>query len=163
MTAVPAIELLVIDALSQAFESIDFIDYGVESSPRIFKRALDGADPNISIGVTFSGWEPQENANISGWEPAMATYSFVIQTLIKHTKREDGEHLGAVLANRLRRMLYRDQDLRISLYSISVLSGELHERVIRIRVDRQECVDTAFKGGFAFMSSTDFRVTTEIA
>lgn len=157
------IELAVIDALAAAFtDRLSLRDYITESNTAVFKRSLDGTDPNVSIGITFSEWGPNEPSDIGGREPALADYSFSLQTLIKHSRREEGEHLGAVMAARLRRMLYRDDALRVSLHTISVSDEDTLERVLKVKVLRQECVDTSFKGGFAFMSQTDFLVTTEI-
>lgn len=157
------IELRVIDAIADAFvDRLTMADYAIESRTVVFKRSLDGTDPNVSIGVTFTDWEQAEPMDIGMNEPAQAHYGFSIQSLLKHTRREHGEHIGAVMAARIRRMLYRDEVLRVSLHSISVTDGDVTERVLKVKVLRQECLDTSFKGGFAFMSQTDFQVTTEI-
>lgn len=158
------IESLVIDSLADSFSArLSISDYFLESQVAVFKRSLDGTDPNVSIGITFTEWQPAEPMDIGLNEPAQAAYGFTIQSLIKHTKREYGEHVGAVIASRIRQMLYRDEVLRVSLHSISVTSEDVVERVLKVGVLRQECMDTSFKGGFAFMSQTEFQVLTEIA
>lgn len=157
------IESSIIDTIADAFsERLSLSDHFIETPTAVFKRSLDGTDPNVSIGVTFSDWEPAEPMDIGLNEPAQAHYGFSIQSLVKHSKREYGEHIGAVMASRIRRMLYRDELLRLSLHSISASDGDVLERVLKVKVVRQECMDTSFKGGFAFMSQTDFQVTTEI-
>lgn len=155
---------MVVDVIVSAFEDrLSLRDYITESTTAVFRRPLDGTDPNISVGVTFNDWEAAQPMDIGLNEPAQAWYGFSIQSLIKHSRREEGEHLGTVMAARIRRMLYRDEGLRVSLHSISVTDEDIRERVLKVKVLRQECMDTGFKGGFAFMSQTDFQVTTEIA
>lgn len=158
------IETQVINALAVAVsDRLSLAEFFTESTPSVFKRAVDGTDPNFTIGITFVSWAPDQPVNIGSWEPATAHYVFTIQSLIKHTRREDGEHVGAVLASRIRQLLYRDEDLRLSLHGISANDLGVVERILKVRITGQECMDTPFKGGFAFMSQTELQITTEIA
>src|SRR5687767_9909416 len=117
----------VTEELSISFATI------VDPPVTVFKRPLEGGDPNASVGITAIDWQPGEYV-IGQYDPAVATYLYVIQGFIKHSNTAEGIALHNKLAKTIRTMLYRDADLRVRLGALSVTSLGATERTQRMGI-----------------------------
>lgn len=126
----------------------------------VLTRSIIPTDPPGTIAVFASDWEPAEH-NIGQHEPALSHYGIKIQTMTKNTDEEEGRLEGSTQAKSIRRMLYRDTDLRVRLGQLSENDGEALERTLSWKVVRQSFLSNELGGQFLFLSVTDVMVRTQ--
>lgn len=130
-------------------------------------RPLWPTDANGSLGVVMLTWGP-DNESIEmglGESPAEVTisiYTYVLQFWVKNANEEEGERVHAEVSKRLRRMLYRDNDLRLALRALSFSSDGSTERLKTWAVTGQRFSNNQLTDKtFIFLSVTEFQVQTE--
>lgn len=160
------IEVQAVQIVLDRLATLSLVDQGMPVPVSVYKRSLDGTDPNFSIGMFFSSWAPTpQSAQIGQIEPGIGRYTFGIQAYLKADNRDAGERWMAVLVKRLRNLVYRDPDLRQQLGSLSEMDPEVPaiERTLRFGINQVEYADSAISGGFAYLSQTEFFLETEVA
>lgn len=145
----------VIDTLADRIITIPGVT-GVE------KRSLNYTDANGACGITVDEWQPDEYEMGTQFflEPTLATYTFMVQHLVKHTTQTLGEKAHREVARSLRLMLVRDQDTQVALRSL-VDSTDRTERIQRWAVSGQRFGSNQIEGSFVYLSQTEFVVQTE--
>ena len=127
-----------------------------------FDRPLLSTDPEVSIGVTAIDWQPRDFV-IGQYDPAVASYLYVIQGFIKHSDTAEGIAAHNKLAKTIRTMLYRNQNLRVRLGELNVTSLGATERTQRMGIRQQRFLSNeAPQGTFLYLSTTEFWLETEI-
>lgn len=145
----------IVDALTAGLAPLAGVD-----PDGIAKRVLRRSDPDGSLGVSVVDWVPDQN-DIGQYDPVLSTYLFRIEHLIKHSNEEEGRTEHAVMAKKIRLMLYRNDGLRVRLAALRESEGGLTERVQRWGVRQQRMPSNEINGEFLFLSVTEFWVQTE--
>jgi hypothetical protein len=127
----------------------------------VIRRPLRPTDPNGSIGVYAIDWAPTDHA-IGQFDPAVTRYKFAVQSFVKHGDDEVGVILHSQLAKRVRVMLYRDEELRVRLGSLSTDEDGVIERLLRWGVQTQRYLSNEVQGTFLYLAVTELWVDTEI-
>lgn len=133
----------------------------MEGVDHVIRRPLRPTDPTESVGVFAMSWSP-EDWQIGQFDPAVTQYLIAIQTFVKHGNEEEGVTAHARLAKRVRVMLYRDDDLRLRLGTLSAVEDGLTERTQRWGVRAQRYLSNELQGNFLFLAVTELWVETEI-
>lgn len=131
---------------------------GIDS---VVKRPLKLIDPSESIGVFATEWRPVVH-EVTQREPALMRYQVQIDSLVKHSDEAEGRSLHTGIAKLLRVILYRDEELRISLTALNETLLGVVERAQRFGIESQDFLSGETGGGFAFMSRTSLWLETEI-
>lgn len=139
----------------------------VEVDSTCYKRPLRPTDPNYSIGVYPTIWQPNEETYEMGHsaphEATLNSYQIGIQTLIKDGDTERGLAVGSIFARRVRTVLYRNEPLRIALGSLYVEDGTSRESMKRWGVRSQRYMSNDIEGKFVFISVLDYWIETEMS
>jgi hypothetical protein len=128
---------------------------------KVLQRPLKPTDPSGSVGIFATVWNP-EGWQIGQYDPAVTQYGITVQTFVKHGSEEVGIALHSKLAKRLRVMLYRDEELRLRLGSLSTTEGAVVERAQRWGIRNQRYLSNEFQGNFLFLAVTEMWLQTEI-
>ncbi len=139
---------------------------GIDPDTTIKKRPLRPSDPNQSLGIWGALWDPAEESLEIGHspigEPTLGTYQIGVQSFIKDGDQERGLRIHSIFAARVRRVLYRDQGLRVSLASMSVIDGPVTESFRRWRVGNQRYMNNDIDGTFVFAATVECFAETEV-
>lgn len=158
------IELLALDLL-RTHLTVELDELGPEFDGRVatvYGRPLDGADPNCSIGVFLRDHKGMDAPQIgSNGEPAWSRFTIMIQTLVKSSEREPGEVWSIQFTKLVRRVLYRDAQLRSQLLALKVGDEPPYDRTLKCGVQGTEYASDAVVGGMAYMSQTEFYLDAE--
>lgn len=131
----------------------------------VLKRPLRSSDPNLSVGVFGSLWDPEEESLEIGHstprEPTLAVYQLATQVLIKDAEEESGLAIHSVLSKRIRTVLYRSEALRLGLESLSVTDGSSVERTRRWGIRTQRYMNNDIDGQFVYVSTMEHWLETE--
>lgn len=127
----------------------------------ILGRPLRPTDPHLSAGVFAIDWNPLE-WQIGQWDPAVTRYMVGIQTFVKHGDEQEGIALHTRLGKKVRVMLYRDEDLRVRLSSLSITEDGVTERIQRWGVQTQRYLSNEINNNFMFLAVTELWCETEI-
>lgn len=149
-------------ALCEAIGRLTLPEVGGTGELHIFRRMIEGSDPNPSVGVFLSQWQPQDRPAMGTNEPSLGRYTFHIQTYVKASVREEGELWSMTLAKKIRALIYRDAELAAAIGAIREQDDFMTERTIRFGVENAEYQDTPIPGALAFFSQTTFWLDTEI-
>jgi len=133
----------------------------IEEVDQVINRPLRPTDPNGAIGIYAVDWNPQEY-QIGQYDPAVTRYLIAVQSFVKHGDDQQGVALHARMAKRVRVMLYRDDELRVRLGSLSVSEGGVTERLQRWGVQTQRYLSNEVQGSFMYLAVTELWVETEI-
>jgi len=144
----------IVDELVTSLEDVTGINV-------VVKRPLRPTDPNGSAGVYAVDWSPEEY-QIGQYDPAVTRYLLAIQTFVKHGDDEEGVGLHSRLAKRVRVMLYRDEELRVRLGTLSTLESGVTERTQRWGVRTQRYLSNELQGTFLYLAVTEMFLETEI-
>lgn len=141
---------------------IDVLAEELKSLPAgiVLRRALRPTDPDRSVGIYAMDWTPRDSV-IGQFDPAVATYTYTVQAMVKHANEEEGRHDHAAYAQAVRLMLYRDPALRVRLAGLSETDGNVTERSQRWGVRAQRYASNEVDGEFIYLSTTEFWVETE--
>lgn len=137
----------------------------VDPDAQVFTRPLRPTDPNYSIGVYGALWTPDEESQEMGNlfnESTLQQYQLGIQTLIKDGEPERGLAVSSIFNTRVRRMLYRDEPLRVALGSLYVEDISYRESMRRWGVRTQRFMSNDIEGQFVYISVLDFWIETEV-
>jgi hypothetical protein len=157
-----AIEADALKIIAGRLKAIDLSDIAPELKVSVFERSLDRKDPDFSVGVELTHWEPTEY-NIGLDEPAISKSHLAVDTFVKHADREVGRRLSLALTNKVRHMLYRDESLRVSLGALMEGDSPPFRRVLKFGVNRTDYASGEIMGGFGFLSQTDTYLDIETA
>lgn len=139
----------------------------VDVDATLYKRPLRPTDPNYSIGVYATIWQPEEESYEIGHttphEATLNSYQIGIQTLIKDGDTERGLAIGSIFTRRVRTVLYRNAPLRIALGSLYVQDGTSRESMKRWAVRSQRYMSNDIEGKFVFISVLDYWFETEMS
>jgi hypothetical protein len=141
----------------------------------VIKRPLRPTDPNKSVGIYSTLWQPNEDSyemghnNLLGQpvgampgEPTLSQYQIGIQTLVKHSDTEAALAISSILNKRIRAVLYRNDPLRLALGSLYVQDSTSRESMKRWGVRSQRYMSNEIEGKFVFVSVLDFWIETEM-
>lgn len=138
----------------------------IDSDLIVLKRPLRPSDGGPAIGVWGALWTPDEESREIGHRPqgetTLSSYQLGVQSFVKDGDQERGLAAHAVLAARIRRVLYRDTALRLSFSSMSVTDGTFTEHFSRWTVGSQRFMNTDIEGTFIFASTVECRMETQV-
>lgn len=140
---------------------------GLDSDLFVAKRPLRESDPNQSIGVYASMWLPDENSyEMRGrpdgiHEPTLQSYTIGVQAFVKDMDAERGLVVHATLSKMVRRLLYRDDTLRLGLRALQVTVDGSTERTQRFGVRSQRYVSNELQGTWLYLSTIEVFLETE--
>lgn len=140
---------------------------GIDDRINIFKRPLRPTDPNMSVGIYGTLWSPEDDSLEIGHaapsEPTLNQYQIGIQTLVKDGDTERGLNISTILTNRVRAVLYRNNDLRVALASLYVQDAGFRESMRRWGVRSQRFMSNDIEGTFVTISVLDLWIETEMS
>lgn len=146
--------------LSERFKLIDQDLY-------VVKRPLRTTDPEQSIGIMASLWNPEDDsyeikgAPLGRSEPTLQMYIITIQAFIKDMEEERGASTHSLLSKMLRTMLYRDEGIRVGFTALSSSMMDSVERLQRWRVLRQRFNSNELSGDWLYLSTLELMIETE--
>lgn len=159
MIELEALDLLE-GALSVPLDELDPDFVGTFAS--VFRRELDGTDPNCSIGVVLRNHVAVDGPEIGGFgEPSISRFTFSIQSIVKAADRLVGETWSMQISKLIRIALYRNHEFRSALLSLKVGDEPPYDRALRCGVLSTEYASANIQGGLAFMSQTEFFLDAE--
>jgi hypothetical protein len=137
---------------------------GDDPPTEILKRPLRHTDPALSLGIYAYNWVPNpESAQIGQNEPALATYLYRIQLMVKHATETEARALFTSHGKIVRAILYRDTALRVRLAALQEDLLGSRERFMRFGVRNQSFLNNELRGAFVYLATTDLWVETETA
>ena len=138
----------------------------IDTSMTVVLRPLRPSDPDHIIGVFAALWLPDEESyeigHSSPGEPSLQRYQVGFQGMVKHGDEPKGLAIHAVLAAKIRRVLYKNASLRNDIASLVVTDGSSTERVRRWNVRLQRYMNNEVEGTFIFVSTAEVILETEI-
>lgn len=137
----------------------------VSELPQVYiceARQANSTDANGFVGITISEWQPEEATIGRGIEPVSGIYHIVMQALTKNTDRAEGQVEHYLLADALKRLIYRDSDLLLAINTIHV-DDTLGEHTLVWGMVGQRFLDEKVGSDFTFLSATTLFFKTEIA
>lgn len=143
------------------------IPVSVDTDVTVVRRPLRPTDPNQSIGLYPDTWAPDEDSfeinpqmkNI----PTLQDYRVFVQSFVKHADEEEAINTHAVMAERIRSMLYKDTLLQQAFSQLTYSSGGKTERAQRWGPRAQRFMSNEVSGSFLQSSITEFWLQTETA
>lgn len=140
----------------------------IDEDVRAFKRPLRNSDPNQSFGVFGNLWQPDESsfeirggAHPGPMEPTVNIYTVGIQAFVKDADEQRGLAIHSIFAQRVRAMLYRDEQLRVTLASMVSNTGNAVERVLRWSTPSQRLISNDINKTWLYLSTLELRVETQ--
>lgn len=131
------------------------------------QRPLRPSDPNLSVGVYGTLWQPEEESYEIGHFPSseatLNMYQVGVQTLVKDGDSQRGLNINSILSYRIRTVLYRNQPLRLALGSLKVEDGAFKESMRRWGIRTQRYMSNDIEGSFVTTSVLDLWIETEMA
>ena len=141
---------VVVDAI---YDEVQLLDEAITA----LRRPLRPTDPNYSVGIFGTDWQPVEHEIGGPPDPSLSRYEVSIQSLVKHAVEEEGQALHTNIAHRLRTMLYRNNDLRVRLGQMRIeFAGGVSEGVTRTGISNQRFRSNEIQGQFVYVSLTNF-------
>lgn len=139
----------------------------IDEDAIVFPRPLRRTDPNYSIGIFGTLWQPNEQSHeighLSPNEPTLNTYQIGIQTLIKDGDTQRGLAISNVFSNRARTVVYRNEPLRVALGSLYVQGLDFRESMRRWGIRSQRFMSNEIEGEFVTISVLDLWIETEMS
>jgi len=130
-------------------------------------RPLRPSDPNLSVGVYGTIWQPDEESYEIGHHPSaeatLNTYQVGVQTLVKDGDSQRGLNINSILSYRIRTVLYRNEPLRLALGSLKVEDGTFKESMRRWGIRTQRYMSNDIEGSFVTTSVLDLWIETEMS
>lgn len=130
-------------------------------------RPLRETDPVQAIGVFSESWSPEESSyEMRGLpsgrqEPTLQDYLITVMGFVKDMDEERGLAVHAILAKRIRAMLYRDEQLRLGLLALTVTMNGSTERTKRFGIRTQRFVSNELNNSWLYLSTLEFWLETE--
>lgn len=138
----------------------------LDSDLYVTERPLRNTDPNQSIGVFASLWNPDDSSKemlgqAFAVQPTLSTYRVVVQAFIKDMDELRGLATHAMLSRILRNMLYTDNPLRVALGSLTSTLGDTVESSRRWGISNQRFYANDIGGEWLYLSILEFWLETE--
>lgn len=137
----------------------------VDLNGRIHKRPLRETDEVQCVGIFPSTKLPdittQEINGFESVEPSIKRYGIIVQAMVQDTDEEAAVSVHSILAQRLWRMLYRDNALAVGLTALSVSVDNSIERFQRRGITVQRYVSNEIQGNFVRTCWIEFWFDTE--
>ena len=131
---------------------------------KVYKRAMRMSDDARAISVVIDGWQHdfQDSPQIGLVEPGWGFYSVRVQNMVKHQREEEGREIYNAQTALMRRVLYRDSDLRLRLLGTEQDVQGSAERIKRLNVRRQNFMNSLINGTFVYLCTSELTVDVEI-
>lgn len=144
-------------------------DTAIELDPpdlKVYKRPLKASDPNQSVGVYATQWQPnQESLEIlgrsTGMEPSLNRYQLTVQAFVKDMDEQRGLARHSILSEMVRTMLYRDESLALGLRSLNTELNGVQKRLRRWWVSSGRYVSNEISGQWLHLSTLEFWIEVE--
>jgi len=152
----------IVICLSEVFPAVD-------EDAFVINRPLRPTDPNYSIGVYATLWQPEEDSFEMGGkhagpnEPTLSQYQIGVQTMIKDGDSVRGLAISSIFTKRVRMVLYRNEPMRVALGELAVTDASYTERLRRWGVRSQRFMSNDVEGQFVFISVLDLWMETEMS
>lgn len=133
------------------------------TSIKFFQRPLAPNDPTQSVGVYPDTWVPDEGSEEVGrLGPTLQRFYFGIHGMVKDADEERGQADHAEMAERIRDVLYNNQDLRLALADLTALTRSgIRQSFRRIKVENQKYRANEVQGSWYFLATIRFFVEVE--
>lgn len=145
---------------------------GIDEETTVQKRPLRPTDPNYSLGIYATLWQPNEDSYEIGHlgglidagpnEATLSTYQIGIQVLVKDSDSSRALAVSSLLNRRVRSVLYRNDALRLALAGLYTTEGSVTERLKRWGIRSQRYLSNDIEGKFVFVSVLDMFIETEV-
>ena len=146
---------------------------GIATEITLKKRPLRPTDPNYSIGVYATVWQPMEDSyemrgvlggsgDVGPNEATLSRYQIGIQLLVKDSDSARALAVSSLLNRRIRSVLYRNTALRVALAALYATEDGVTERLQRWGIRNQRYLSNDIEGKFVFMSVLDMWIETEV-
>lgn len=156
----------IIQVIALFLETLVDDDPNPKTKVKVLRRSLSPTDPVQSIGVYARMWTPDEGS----WEmgtsfkgQTIQRYAIQIQCYVKHFDEVKGLNAHAKMANIVRNILYRDEDLRLALGALSITIGGITERFQRMAITGSTYVSNEIDGQHNFLCTLETIFETETA
>lgn len=135
-----------------------------------FKRPLRNTDPQQSVGIHAQMWDPDPSSlemlgadNVHPQLPTLQTYTYGVQSFVKDGDEERGLAIHAMLANKVRSVLYTYEPLKVAFTSLSVSyeNGQV-EQLKRWGIRTARYFSGEIDSVNLYLSTLEFWVQTEI-
>lgn len=134
----------------------------VDPDIQVFRRPLRPGDPTQSVGVyAQTKLSDQSSIEFRSFEPTLRRYNCIMQGVIVHSDEQECYRIHSILAQRLWRMLFHDNPLRVGLTSLEVTSDNVRERFQRYGVVQQRYLSNEITGNFIATSWIEWWFETE--
>lgn len=142
----------------------------IDPDVTVVARPLRETDPDQSIGVWGTLWEPRQDSYEfqggaldprSAQEPTLQVYSITVQAMIKSADVELGLMTHSVLSKKVRGMLYYDRPLRVGFSALASQMFGVTEKLTRWGIRSQRYNSSEVLGDWIFVSSLDLWIETE--
>ena len=132
----------------------------------VVNRPLRSTDANHMIGVFSTLWTPEQDSYEIGHsapdEPTCQNYQIGVQGLVKHGDEPKGLSIHYILAAMIRRVLYKNQQLRNDISQLVVTDSGSTESFRKLTVRLQRLMNNEVQGQFVFVSTAEVLIETEI-
>jgi hypothetical protein len=138
----------------------------LDSDLHVFQRPLRATDPNQSIGVIASLWNPDdESKEMLGQafasQPTLSRYMISVQAFVRDMDKERGLNVHGVLSRMIRSMLYNDAPLRVALSQLSSTLNGVTEVSQRWGISQQRFFVNEIADEWLHLSILEFWLETE--
>lgn len=138
----------------------------IDSDLFVARRPLRKTDPNQSIGVYATSWNPNEDSYEflgvpTAHQPTLNNYLIGIEAYVKDADEERGLSAHSVLSTSVRAMLYRDPVLLVTLRSLVASTADSKERLQRFGIRTQRYSSNELQGSFLYLSVLEIWLETE--
>ena len=136
---------------------------------QVFKRPLRNTDPQQSIGIFASAWNPEIDSiemlggnNAAPQRPTLQTYTLGVQAFVKDGDEERGLAIHSYLANAVRAVLYSHPALKVALGALKVefTDGRV-EKLTRWGINTARYINNEIDGTNLYLATLEFWVETE--
>lgn len=139
---------------------------GLDDRLFVAMRTLRTDDPNYSIGVYGTSWEPMpgtaEFLGVDGIDAsALQRYTIVIQSMVKDADQVRGITEHTVITEAIRSMLDGNHSLRLELGGLSATVGGITKTLKRWKANRTRFLSNELRGEQIYLSVTDITLEVE--
>lgn len=134
----------------------------IDPDIKVFRRPLRSSDPAQSVGV-YSQTKLPDNQSIEfhSTEPTIRRYNCILQGVVVDSNEENCINIHSIMAQRLWRMIFHDQPLRVGLTSLVVDADNTRERFQRWGLVQQRYLSNEVQGNFISTSWIEWWFETE--
>jgi len=140
------------------------IPVAIDLDVTVILRPLRPTDPIQAIGLYPDTWAPDEDSfemtptmrNI----PTLQDYRVFVQSFVKHQDEATAIGTHAVMAERIRAMLYEDELLQLAFGELMATSGGRTHKAMRWGPRAQRFMSNEVQGSFLQSTITEFWLQT---